>query len=133
MIAKVSFARRLRRDQTDAERVIWFRLRDRRLNGLKFKRQVPVDKHIVDFCCAEARLIIELDGGQHATRDETNRTANLEAMGYLVLRFWNNDVLQNTEGVLEEILNAANRHPQEPPHPIPLPSGERERCGSTDV
>jgi very-short-patch-repair endonuclease len=133
MTAKTTFARRLRRNQTDAERVIWFRLRDRRLNGLKFKRQVPVDKYVVDFLCTEARLIIELDGGQHATRDESNRTAILESMGYLVLRFWNNDVLSNTDGVLEEILNAANRHPQEPPHPIPLPSGERERCGSTDV
>jgi very-short-patch-repair endonuclease len=133
MIAKVPFARRLRRNQTDAERVLWFRLRDRRLDGLKFKRQVPIDKYVVDFCCAEARLIIELDGGQHATRDESNRTAVLEAMGYLMLRFWNNDVLQNTDGVLEEILNAAHRHPQEPPHPVPLPSGERERCGSTDA
>jgi very-short-patch-repair endonuclease len=133
MIAKVPFARRLRRNQTDAERVLWFRLRDRRLNGLKFKRQVPIDKYVVDFCSAEAKLIIELDGGQHATRDETNRTAILEVMGYLVLRFWNNDVLQNTEGVLEEILNTANRHPQEPPHPVPLPSGERERCVSADA
>jgi very-short-patch-repair endonuclease len=133
MIAKVPFARRLRRDQTDGERVLWFRLRDRRFNGLKFKRQVPIDKYAVDFCCAEARLIIELDGGQHATRDETNRSAVLEAMGYLVLRFWNNDVLQNTDGVLEEILSAANRHPQEPPHPVPLPSGERGRSGSTDA
>jgi very-short-patch-repair endonuclease len=133
MIAKTSFARRLRRNQTDAERVLWFRLRDRRLNGLKFKRQVPVDKYIVDFCCAEARLIIELDGGQHATRDETNRISILEAMGYFVLRFWNNDVLQNTEGVLEEIVNTANRHPQEPPHPVPLPSGERGRCGAPDA
>jgi very-short-patch-repair endonuclease len=133
MIAKVPFARRLRRNQTDAERVLWFRLRDRRLNGLKFKRQVPIDKYIVDLCCAEAKLIVELDGGQHATRDETNRTAVLEAMGYFVLRFWNNDVLQNTEGVLEEILNTAYRHPQEPPHPVPLPSGERGRCGATDA
>jgi very-short-patch-repair endonuclease len=133
MADKVSFARRLRRNQSDAERVLWFRVRDRRLNGLKFKRQVPIDKYIVDFCCAEARLIIELDGGQHAARDETNRTAILEAMGYLVLRFWNNDVLQNTDGVLEEILNAANRNPQEPPHPVPLPAGERGRCGATDA
>src|ERR1700752_1516642 len=110
MIAKVTFARRQRRNQTDAERVLWFRLRDRRLNGLKFKRQVPIDKYIVDFCCAEARLIVELDGGQHATPDEINRTGILEAMGYLVLRFWNNDVLQNMEGVLEEILNTVGRH-----------------------
>jgi lysyl-tRNA synthetase class 2 len=133
MIAKTSFARRLRRDQTDAERVLWFRLRDRRLNGLKFKRQVPIDKYIVDFCCADARLIIELDGGQHATRDETNRTAIVEAMGYVVLRFWNNDVLSNTDGVLEEILKTVNHRAQEPPHPDPLPSGERERCGPADA
>jgi very-short-patch-repair endonuclease len=133
MIAKVTFARRLRRNQTDAERVLWFRLRDRRLNGLKFKRQVPIDKYVVDFCRAEAHLIVELDGGQHATRDETNRTAVLEATGYFVLRFWNNDVLQNTEGVLEEILNTIARRPQEPPHPVPLPSGERGRTGSPDA
>jgi len=133
MIARTSFARRLRRNQTDAERVLWFCLRDRRLNGLKFKRQVPIDKYIVDFCCAEVRLIVALDGGQHATQDETNRTAILEAMGYLVLRFWNNDVLQNTEGVLEEILNTVGRHPQEPPHPVPLPSGERGRWGAPDA
>src|ERR1043166_502100 len=133
MADKVSFARRLCRNQTDAERVLWFRFRDRRLNGLKFKRQVPIDKYVVDFCCAEAKLIVELDGGQHAARDETNRTVVLEAMGYFVLRFWNNDVLQNTEGVLEEILNVINRHPQEPPHPVPLPSGERGRCGASDA
>src|ERR1051326_527271 len=84
-----STARRLRRNQTDAERILWLRLRDRRLNGLKFRRQVPIDRYVVDFFCADARLIIELDGGQHATADETNRTRVLEAMGYLVLRFWN--------------------------------------------
>ncbi|HXW25658.1 MAG TPA: endonuclease domain-containing protein [Xanthobacteraceae bacterium] len=126
MTARVSFARKLRRNQTDAERVLWFRLRNRCLNDLKFKRQVPIDKYIVDFCCADARLIVELDGGQHAMRDETNRTAVLESMGYLLLRFWNNDVLQNMDRVLEEILNAANRDRQEPPHPYPLPCGERE-------
>ena len=127
MNGRITNARRLRRDQTDAERVFWFRVRDRRLNGLKFKRQVPIDNYIVDFLCADARLIVELDGGQHAVRDETNRTAILEAMGYLVLRFWNNDVLKNIDGVLEEILNLLDRNPREPPHPDPLPSGEREK------
>ena len=68
MNRKVGTARRLRRDQTDAERVLGFRLRDRRLNGLKFKRQVPIDRFIVDFCCSDARLIIEFDGGQHVER-----------------------------------------------------------------
>jgi len=104
---RADIARRLRRSQTDAERVLWFRLRDRRLAGLKFKRQVPVDRFVVDFACADAKLIIELDGGQHDQnrQRDVNRTEVLEAMGYLVLRFWNNDVLRNTDGVLEEILN----------------------------
>jgi very-short-patch-repair endonuclease len=91
------FAKRLRRRQTDAERVLWFRLRDRRLDGWKFKRQMPIDRFVVDFCCAEAKLIVELDGGQHdqdQSRD-VDRTQVLEAMGYLVLRYWNNDVMRN--------------------------------------
>jgi very-short-patch-repair endonuclease len=100
-------------------------LRDWRLNGLKFRRQVPIDRYVVDFFCADAHLIIEVDGGQHATADETNRTRVLEAMGCLVLRFWNNEVHENIEGVLETILNVLDR--SEPPHPTPLPSGEREK------
>jgi lysyl-tRNA synthetase class 2 len=132
MPVKVTRARRLRRDQTDAERVLWLRLRDRRLEGLKFKRQVPIDRFVVDFLCAKHRLIVELDGGQHATRDESNRTKILETMGYLVVRFWNHDVLENTDGVLEEILNVINRAP-EPPHPGPLPAGEREKSASGNV
>jgi very-short-patch-repair endonuclease len=121
-------ARRLRRKQTDVERVLWFRLRDRRLAGWKFKRQVPIDRFIVDFCCADAKLIVELDGGQHDTNKEhdSNRTKVLEAMGYLVLRFWSNDVTQNIDVVLEEILGTINQHRSEPPHPTPLPKGERE-------
>src|ERR1700751_5459863 len=103
MIAKTSFARRLRRDQTDAERALWFRLRDRRLNGLKFRRQGTIRNYIADFCCGSGRLIVELDGGQDVTRErqDAERTAALEAQCYLVLRFWNNDVLQNMDGVLE--------------------------------
>ena len=120
-------ARKLRRDQTDAERKLWFRLRDRRLNGLKFRRQMPVRLYIVDFCCESARLIVELDGGHHSLRSaqDAKRTADLEAYGYLVLRFWNNDVLSNIGGVLETIAATAS---QEPPHPNPLPNGERELC-----
>jgi len=137
MKASVKTARRLRRNQTDAERTLWFRLRDRRLAGWKFRRQFPIDRFVVDFFCADAHLIIELDGGQHAVREHADqqRTEALEAMGYLVLRFWNNDVIQNIDGVLEEINAALNSHqsepaPQtsEPPHPNPLPSGEREWC-----
>jgi very-short-patch-repair endonuclease len=122
---KIASARRLRRNQTDAERILWLRLRDLRLNGLKFKRQVPIDRYVVDFFCADAHLIIEVDGGQHATADETNRTRILEAMAYLVLRFWNNEVHEKIEGVLESILNVLDR--SEPPHPDPLLFGEREK------
>jgi very-short-patch-repair endonuclease len=112
MDGNVGAAKQLRRNQTDAERVLWLRLRNRRLKDLKFKRQVPIDRYVVDFCCSDARLIIELDGGLHATRtvEDMNRTRILEAMGYLVLRFWNNDVLQNLEGVLEEILATLKQH-----------------------
>jgi very-short-patch-repair endonuclease len=125
MASSVLAARRLRRAQTDAERTLWFRLRDRRLAGLKFRRQMPIGSYIADFCCEHARLIIELDGGQHADRNaqDMKRTADLAAYGYLVLRFWNNDVINNIDGVLETILTTAR---QDPPHPNPLPYGERE-------
>jgi len=130
MANNTTAAKRLRRQQTDAERILWFRLRGRRLAGWKFKRQVPIDRFIVDFVCADAKLIVELDGGQHAVcvlRDE-ERTRTLEMTGYLVLRFWNNDVMRNLDGVLEEILNTLNRHSPEPPRPTPLPEGEREQA-----
>ncbi len=106
---------------------MWFRLRDRRLDGWKFKRQVPIYRYVVDFFCADAKLIIELDGGQHsgAVRD-AERTEALEAFGYLVVRFWNHDVTRNIEGVLEEISSMLNQHKSGPPHPTPLPCGERE-------
>ena len=127
MKASPKTARRLRLDQTDAERVLWLRLRDRRLGGWKFRRKFPIDRFIVDFFCADAHLIVELDGGQHAIKSEAdaNRTRILEAMGYLVLRFWNNDVMRNIDGVLEEVLAAIKRPRSEPPHPHPLPYGER--------
>jgi very-short-patch-repair endonuclease len=77
-----AFAKQLRRNQTDAERVLWFRLRDRRLSGWKFKRQVPIDRFVVDFCCSDAKLIVEVDGGQHEQNRELDsvRTRVLEAM-----------------------------------------------------
>jgi very-short-patch-repair endonuclease len=128
MASTAQTARRLRRHQTDAERILWFRLRDRRLAGWKFRRQKSLNGFIVDFCCPDAKLVVELDGGQHASRSEQDalRTKSLEKSGYLVLRFWNNDVLSNTEGVLEELLSTVNQQALEPPHPTPLPAGERE-------
>ena len=91
------YARGLRRRQTDAERRLWFRLRDRRLLGVKFLRQVPVGLYVVDFCCRERKLIIELDGGQHADRAarDAGRTEYLARLGSCVLRFWNNEGLGN--------------------------------------
>ena len=89
---------------------------------------MPLDRYVVDFCCESARLIVELDGGQHSERtsEDAERTKSLEAMGYLVVRFWNNDVLRNTDGVLESILDTLNKLTPVPPHPHPLPNGERE-------
>jgi very-short-patch-repair endonuclease len=128
MTHNVVAAKRLRRSQTDAERLLRFRPRDRRLEGLKFKRQMPIHQYVVDLCCSDARLIVELDGGQHAAQQELDaaRTKTLEEMGYLVLRFCNNDVPSNFDGVLETILSTAKQHSPEPPHPNPPPKGERE-------
>jgi len=116
------YARHLRREQTDAKRTLWWRLRDRQLSGAKFRRQHPVGPFITDFCCPEVKLIIELDGGQHAVQREADaqRTAFLEAHGYRVLRFWDNEVLANICGVLERIAEALTH-----PHPNPLPGRER--------
>jgi very-short-patch-repair endonuclease len=125
MKASSRTARRLRRNQTDAERILWFRLRDRRLDGWKFRRQFPIDRFVVDFFCADAHLIVELDGGQHAVQAaaDAQRTKILEAMGYLVLRYWNNDVMQNIDGVVEDITTTLERHRSEPPHPTLSPTG----------
>ncbi|MGH6734717.1 MAG: endonuclease domain-containing protein, partial [Methyloceanibacter sp.] len=114
-----SLAKRLRSQATPAERKLWFRLRDRRFLGLKFRRQAPVDRFIVDFICVDANLIVEVDGGQHGTRTtaDRRRTEILESMGYLVLRFWNNDVLTNIDGVLELIAFTVQPQALEPPHP----------------
>ncbi|MBF6025858.1 endonuclease domain-containing protein [Lysobacter niastensis] len=102
---KRNFARSLRRRMTDAEVRLWFHLRNRAFMGCKFRRQHPVGPYIADFTCIEARLIIELDGGQHAgSGRDASRTASLENEGYRVLRFWNNDVLTQTDAVLAAIV-----------------------------
>jgi very-short-patch-repair endonuclease len=130
-------ARRLRKDSTDAERKLWAKLRNRQLDGLKFKRQVLIGRFIADFACKEHHLVVEVDGGQHNfnanIKRDAERTALLEAMGYMVLRFENLDVLQNMDGVLTDILHQLHRLTVvndiglEPPHPVPLPAGERGR------
>ncbi len=101
----LSNAKTLRTNQTDAEQRLWHHLRAHRFMDLKFKRQKPLGRYIVDFVCVERRLIIEIDGGQHAEQVEydQHRDAWLRNQGYTVLRFWNNEVLQQLEGVLEQV------------------------------
>ncbi len=98
-------ARLLRKNQTDVEQLLWKQLRNRRLYNYKFRRQYPIEPYIVDFACLELKLIIELDGGQHAnqTNYDDQRSLFLEKLGFKIIRFWNNDVIKNTDGVLEFI------------------------------
>lgn len=100
-----SHAQALRKDLTDAEQMLWSRLRRKQL-GVKFRRQVPVGQYIVDFCCLSHRLVIELDGGQHAENVtyDRQRTDFIEKQGFTVVRYWNNAVLTQTDEVLENIL-----------------------------
>ena len=118
------FARTLRVRMTDAERALWFQLRAKRLQDWKFRRQQPIGKYIVDFVCFEAKLVVKLDGGQHAEQADADarRTAWLESQDFRVLRFWDDAVLKETDAVLGEILRNL------PLSPTPLPQGER---GST--
>ena len=113
-------ARTLRRDMTDAERRLWRVIWLRQVSGYRFRRQVPLGRYIADFVCHEARLILEIDGGQHdpTSMHEAERTAFLENEGYRVLRFWNNEVLQNLGGVYETIAGELHRTP--PPKPSPF-------------
>ena len=122
-------ARTLRRNQTDAERMLWHHLRDRRLDGWKFRRQHPVGPYVLDLYCADANLVIEIDGGQHDDdehrKHDEKRTACLVSQGLKVMRFWNNEVMENTLGVLEAIRELLGPSPQ----PSPRERGEGEgRC-----
>ncbi len=126
--------REMRRNLTPEEKLLWKALRSRRLNGHKFRRQAWVITAIADFLCFEARLIIELDGGQHAinAEEDAQRTAMLEREGYRVLRFWNNQVRENIEGVMQTIAAALDErvpslsHAATPRGALPLPEGERD-------
>jgi very-short-patch-repair endonuclease len=99
------FAKKMRREPTDAERAMWRLLRDRRLARFKFRRQAPFQNFIIDFVCFERRFIVEIDGSQHAgSGRDVARDAVLTAEGFRVVRYWNNDVLQQPSAVLEDIL-----------------------------
>ncbi len=126
----LEFARQLRQHSTDAEQRLWFMLRDRRMADAKFRRQHPVHPYILDFYCHGLKLAIELDGGQHNTDEgrahDERRSRFLADQGIQVLRFWNNDVLQQPESVLQVIFNAVKGNS---PSPQPSPSGR----GSVDA
>jgi very-short-patch-repair endonuclease len=114
-------ARELRRQSTDAEQRLWLHLRAGRLNGLKFRRQHPIPPYVADFYCESARLVIELDGSQHNEGVDDARTRFLELLGLKVLRYWDNEVLQQTDAVLEAIWSVAQDRTLSP---TPLPEGE---------
>jgi len=128
-LAMTERARGLRRESTDVERKLWYRLRRRQLNGLSFRRQHPIGPYVLDFYCPSIGLAVELDGGQHnfenqAQKDE-QRTRWLEANGVKLIRFWNNEVSGNLHGVLSEIARVASDMTPSPT--LPLPGGGRRR------
>ena len=120
-VRKHKLQRVLRRNMTDAERKLWYRLRGDQL-GLKFRRQHPFENYMLDFVCLAAKLIVEVDGGQHLEQAEhdAQRTAALEKAGFRVLRFWNNQVLAEIDSVVEAIKISLETHP----HPSLPPEGE---------
>lgn len=122
-----NISRILRKGATDAENRLWFHLKGKHLEGIKFRRQEPIGNYIVDFVAFEKRLIIEIDGGQHADENEKHndieRDEWLNSQGFRVLRFWNNEVLQNLAGVLETIRDNCLRHPPLTP---PIKGGEND-------
>ena len=114
---RTSKARQLRKNPTEAERLLWNYLRYRQINGHKFRRQRPISQYVVDFVCLEKGLVIELDGGQHSQQVvyDSQRSRQLEAQGFRVLRFWNNQVLEEIETVTAAILEALESPTGSPP------------------
>ena len=125
-------AQQLRNNATNAERRLWLHLRNRQLGGFKFSRQMPVGPFVCDFLCRERALVVEVDGGQHAGsgKQDARRTAFLEQQGLTVLRFWNNEILENPAGVLQVILCQLKSLPARfDRSPLPLAGGEEPRSG----
>ena len=122
-------SRLLRKSMTDAERRLWQAIRLRQVDGFKFRRQCPIGRYIVDFACPERKLIIELDGGQHAEQEsyDCDRTIWLMSQGFRVMRFWNNEVLTNLNGVKEAIYNAISGNDEPPTSVLPHKGGGGSR------
>ena len=111
-------AKTLRQNMTEAEKFLWYILKSKHFEGLKFRRQEPIGKYIVDFVCFSKKLIIEIDGGQHAEITKAKdkiRDEWLRGQGFRVLRFWNNDLLENRDGVVEDFFNSISPSPLSPP------------------
>ena len=122
----VAAARKLRRNMTDVEQKLWDRIRDKQIEEFRFRRQRPMGRYVVDFVCLDAKLIVELDGGQHAGQVEADakRTEFLQSLGFEVMRFWNNDVVENVDGVLERIREHLLRYATSNPSPTLPFAGE---------
>jgi very-short-patch-repair endonuclease len=121
-------AKKLRSNMTDAERRLWYRLRAHRFAGIKFKRQVPIGRYVVDFACMSRKVVLEIDGGQHADNEgDRVRDLQLAEQGFKVLRFWNNDVLKQTDTVLEVIMATLNSESDPSPGARSLSSGRASR------
>ncbi len=118
-------ASRLRRDMTDVERAVWRALRNRQLEGFKFRRQATVGPFVVDFLCVEVAMVIEIDGGQHSGEADRARTGFLEARGLRVMRFWNSDVVDNFDGVIEAIRIALLKNEKKKTLTQPSPASGR--------
>jgi very-short-patch-repair endonuclease len=114
-LRKKHLVKKLRRNMTKAEKRIWYKMRNKQL-GVKFRRQQPIGKYIVDFVCFENRLVIEIDGGEHfQSHTDSVRDEWFKENGYKVLRFWNNGVLKNTDGVIQKIVSEITPSPSSPP------------------
>ena len=134
--ALIEKSRRLRKNQTDAEKLLWSLLRNRQLQDMKFRRQYAVGKYVADFACLEIKLIVELDGSQHLDmkrETDVERTAYLESQGWSILRFWNHEMLEQPIAVLEMIAGHESPHPPGGAGPLPLAEGYQWRCTSAPM
>src|SRR5260370_9157545 len=131
---RVPRARALRRDASEAEKKVWHHLRQPAFKQHRFRRQATIGPYFADFASHQLRIVIEVDGGQHSdSRSDEARTRYLEANGYRLLRFWNNEVLENTSGVLSAIDRAINAERPPPPDPPPPPPGWGGECKCPNI